>query len=211
MLDHADRSVRAEISKLPDGVYKAEDRSDNDCFEIRDVTVRVRLTIENENMTVDFTGTDDQILGFKNSSLGNTYSAIYTALASFLDPNLPHNEGAFRCVDVIAPEGTIVNANEGSPTTMCTVFFAHEIIHAVWKARWLKRTLTAAVRAGLKMCSAFPSARRTAVIHMCSITVLQRPVPALLMAATDLIRSAMSAPLVGLRCRMSKFTNSFIQ
>ena len=134
VLDHADRSVRKEIIKLADGVYEAEDRSDNDCFEVRDVTVRVKLTIDGDRMVVDFTGTDPQIKGFKNSSLGNTYSAIFTALASFLDPHLPHNEGAFRCVDVVAPEGTIVNAREGAPTTMCTVFFAHEIIHAVWKA-----------------------------------------------------------------------------
>ena len=134
VLDHADRSVRAEISRLPDGVYEAEDRSDNDCFELRDVVVRVRLTIDSDRAKVDFTGSDPQIRGFKNSSLGNTCSAVYTALASFLDPDLPHNEGAFRCVEVLAPEGTIVNASEGASTTMCTVFFAHEIIHAVWKA-----------------------------------------------------------------------------
>ncbi len=134
VLDHADRSVRREIMRLPDGVYRGEDRSDNDCFEIRDVVVRVTLTIDGDRMTVDFTGTDPQIRGFKNSSLGNTYSAVFTALSSFLDPDLPHNEGAFRCVEVIAPEGTIVNAREGASTTMCTVFCAHEIIHAVWKA-----------------------------------------------------------------------------
>ena len=134
VLDHADRSFRAEITRLPDGVYAAEDRSDNDCFELRDVTVRVQLTIAGDAIAVDFSGSDPQIQGFKNSTLGNTYSAAYTALASFLDPTLPHNEGAFRCVDVLAPEGTIVNAREGASTTMCTVFFAHEIIHAVWKA-----------------------------------------------------------------------------
>ncbi len=134
ILHHADRSVRAEIAGLPDGVYFGEDRSDNDCFELRDVVVRVRLEIAGDRVTVDFTGSDPQIRGFKNSSFGNTCSAVYTALASFLDPHLPHNEGAFRCVEVIAPEGTIVNATEGASTTMCTVFFAHEIIHAVWKA-----------------------------------------------------------------------------
>ncbi|MBU0726307.1 MAG: hydantoinase B/oxoprolinase family protein [Alphaproteobacteria bacterium] len=134
VLDHADRLVRAEIGKLPDGVYIAEDRSDNDCFEIRDVTVRVALTIQGDRLIADFTGSDPQIKGFKNSTLANSYSAVYTALASFLDPNLPHNEGAFRCVEMIAPEGSIVNAGEGAATTMCTVFFAHEIIHAVWKA-----------------------------------------------------------------------------
>ena len=134
VLDHADRCFRAEIADLPDGVYRAEDRSDNDCFETRDVVVRVEVTIEGDGLKVDFTGSDPQIKGFKNSSLGNTHSAVYTALASFLDPTLPHNEGAFRCVELIAPEGTVVNAREGAPITLCTVFFAHEIIHAVWKA-----------------------------------------------------------------------------
>ena len=134
VLDHADRSVRHEIAQLPDGIYLGEDRSDNDCFEIRDVVVRVRLVIDGDDLSVDFTGTDPQIKGFKNSSLGNTCSAVYTALASFLDPDLPHNEGSFRCVHINAPEGTLVNAREGASTTMCTVFCAHEIIHAVWKA-----------------------------------------------------------------------------
>ena len=134
VLDHADRCFRAEIADLPDGVYRGEDRSDNDCFETRDVVVRVEVTIEGDRLKVDFSGSDPQIKGFKNSSLGNTHSAVYTALASFLDPTLPHNEGAFRCVELIAPEGTVVNAREGAPITMCTVFFAHEIIHAVWKA-----------------------------------------------------------------------------
>jgi N-methylhydantoinase B len=134
VLDHADRSVRTEVGKLPDGIYTGEDRSDNDCFEIVDVTVRVTLSISDDAIKVDFTGSDPQIKGFKNSSLANTHSAVFTALASFLDPRLPHNEGAFRCVDIIAPQGSIVNCDEGAATTMCTVFFAHEIIHAVWKA-----------------------------------------------------------------------------
>ncbi|MGB7184257.1 MAG: hydantoinase B/oxoprolinase family protein, partial [Burkholderiaceae bacterium] len=134
ILAHADRSVRAEVVRLPDGVYQAQDHSDNDCFEQVDVTVRVSLTIQEDQMTVDFTGSDPQIKGFKNSTYANTCSAVYTALASFFDPSLPHNEGAWRCVDIVAPEGTIVNAREGAATTMCTVFFAHEIIHAIWKA-----------------------------------------------------------------------------
>ena len=195
VLDHADRSVRAEIAKLPDGVYEAEDRSDNDCFEIRDVIVRVKLTIKGENMTVDFTGTDEQILGFKNSSLGNTYSAIFTALASFLDPHLPHNEGAFRCVDVIAPEGTIINANEGAPTTMCTVFFAHEIIPRF--GRHLCRPIRTVVAPdGPRTCSAFPSARKKAAIRTCFIMGRRQPVPAQSTGATDSTRLVMSAPLV---------------
>jgi N-methylhydantoinase B len=72
--------------------------------------------------------------GFKNSSQANTASATYMALASFLDPALPRNEGSFRAVEIVAPEGSVVNPRYPAPMTMCTVFVAHEIVHAIWKA-----------------------------------------------------------------------------
>ena len=208
VLDHADRCFRAEIAKMPDGVYEAEDRSDNDCFELRDVTVRVRATIEGDRLAIDFTGTDDQIRGFKNSSLGNTHSAVYTALASFLDPGLPHNEGAFRCVDIHAPEGTIVNAEEGAPTTMCTVFFAHEIIHASGR-RWPRPTPRGAAPAGPRTCSASRSGARRTATATSSITARRRPARARSTGATGSTRSAMSARWAGSPCPTSRSTSSY--
>jgi N-methylhydantoinase B len=134
ILDHADRRFRAAIAALPPGRYVAEEKTDNDCFEQRDVVIRVALTLGPDGTTVDFTGTDPQIRGFKNSSVANTWSAVYMALASFFDPDLPRNEGTFRSVKIIAPEGTIVNARPPAAMTMNTVFIAHEIVHAIWKA-----------------------------------------------------------------------------
>lgn len=134
ILDLADRRFRAALAELPDGEWRGEDRSDNDCFERRDVTVRVRLAKQGDRLTVDFSGSDPQIRGFKNSSLANTASAVYTALSAFFDPSIPRNSGAFRCVELIAPEGSVVNARAPAPMTMCTVFVAHEIIHAIWRA-----------------------------------------------------------------------------
>ena len=64
----------------------------------------------------------------------NTYSAVYMALLAYFDPGLPRNEGAFRGVAIIAPEGSLVNAKAPAPMTMNTIFVAHEIIHAAWKA-----------------------------------------------------------------------------
>ena len=66
-------------------------------------------------MTIDFTGSDPQIRGFKNSSLANTHSAAYLAVSSFFDADIPRNEGTYRRIDVIAPEGTIVNARPPRP------------------------------------------------------------------------------------------------
>jgi len=134
ILDYAHARFRAAIAGLPDGVYRGEDRSDTDCFGEADIRTRVTLTVSGEELVVDFTGTDPQIAGFKNSSLANTHSAVYTALYSFFEADLPRNEGSFRSVRIVAPEGTHINARAPAPMTMCTVFPAHDIIHAVWKA-----------------------------------------------------------------------------
>ena len=134
ILDHADRCLRAALSELPDGVYRAEEKFDNDCFEPMDIPIRVTITKSKDELTVDFTGTHPQIRGFKNSSIANTYSAVYAGIASFFDTSLPRNEGTFRSVKIIAPEGTLVNARPPAPMTMCTVFPAHEIMHCIWWA-----------------------------------------------------------------------------
>jgi N-methylhydantoinase B len=134
VLEHADRRMRAAVAELPDGIYHGEDHSDNDCFQKMDIAIRVTLTVKGDEMIVDFSQSDPQILGFKNSSLANTYSSVYLAIASFFDTSIPRNEGTYRCVTIIAPEGSIVNARPPAPMTMNTVFVAHEIIHAMWRA-----------------------------------------------------------------------------
>ena len=134
ILDHADRRMGQAIAGLPDGTYTGVDISDNDCFDMVDVAVRVTLTVSGDRMTIDFSGSDPQIKGFKNSSLANTHSAAYLAVSSFFDPDIPRNEGTYRRLEIIAPKGSIVNARPPAPMTMNTVFVAHEIVHAVWKA-----------------------------------------------------------------------------
>ncbi|MGI9477568.1 MAG: hydantoinase B/oxoprolinase family protein [Hyphomicrobiaceae bacterium] len=134
VLDHADTCMRTAISALPDGLYLGEDSTDNDCFGKVDVAIRVAIDVQGSTLTLDFSQSDPQIRGFKNSSLANTYSAAYMALSSFFDVSIPRNEGTYRCVTIVAPEGTIVNARPPAPMTMNTVYIAHEIIHAVWRA-----------------------------------------------------------------------------
>ncbi len=129
----ADRRFRAEVAALPDGVWEAEEFWDDDCLGPHDSRLALRLSIDGEAVTVDFTGTSPQVRGFKNSSWVNTWSAVSMALASFLPPDLPRNEGTFRAVEMIAPEGTIVNARPPAAMTMNTVNPAHEIIHLVWR------------------------------------------------------------------------------
>ncbi|NRP76035.1 Acetophenone carboxylase delta subunit [Ensifer psoraleae] len=135
ILAYAERMMRGEIARLGDGIYEAEDASDNDCFEQTHVPVKLRLTVQGGGMTLDFTGSHPQIKGFKNSSLANTTSAAFVGVMSFLGGvALPRNEGALRALRIIAPEGTVVNARPPAAMTMNTMFPATEIINACWRA-----------------------------------------------------------------------------
>jgi len=133
--DHAEQLFRATIDELPDGRWTATETWDDDCFGPVDPLLRLELalTIDGDRIHIDFTGTDPQIRGFKNSGWVNTWSAVSMGLASFFEPDLPRNEGTFRGVEMIAPEGTIVNARPPAPLTMNTVIPAHEIVHLVWR------------------------------------------------------------------------------
>lgn len=134
LLDYGDRRMRQAIAALPDGTWEGRDMSDTDCFQSMDVETRVKVTILGDDITFDFTGTSPQIKGFKNSSLANTHAAVCVSLSSFLDPSIPRNEGTYRSLKIIAPEGTTVNALPPAPMTMNTVFPAIDIMNACWLA-----------------------------------------------------------------------------
>ena len=134
ILSYAERRMRSALSELPDGTFYGEEMTDNDCFEAKEVWIRVKMTKIGDSITFDYADSDPQMKGFKNSSLSNTTSATYVALTSFLDPDIPRNDGTYRCVAINAPLGSVVNPRPPAPLTMCTVLPAHEIIHACWKA-----------------------------------------------------------------------------
>jgi N-methylhydantoinase B len=134
LLDYAERRMRAQIVNLQPGRYSGADMSDHDCFAEANVAVHVTLTVEGDRLVFDFSGSSPQIEGFKNSPLANTHSAVYLAVATFLDESLPRNEGAYRAIEIIAPEGSIVNARPPAPVGFTTTHPAHEIITACWQA-----------------------------------------------------------------------------
>jgi N-methylhydantoinase B len=134
VLDHADARFRQIVAALPDGRYEGEEYTDNDCFSPGHFAVRVVLTIKGDGMTIDYSGTDPQMRGFKNSPLANTHSLTYVALASFLGGEIPINEGTFRAAKLVIVPGSLVHPKAPAPQTMSTMYMGHEIVHAVWKA-----------------------------------------------------------------------------
>ncbi len=111
ILDYAERRTRARLSELPDGTYEAEDVLEDDAAGAeRDIRLHVMARIEGDRLTLDFTGTDDQVEGNLNCPLSVTKSAAFFSVRVMTDPDAPPSAGAFRPIEVIAPEGCLLNA-----------------------------------------------------------------------------------------------------
>ena len=111
ILDYAERRTRAALAALPDGTYEAEDVMEDDVSgEVRDIRLRVTATIEGDALVLDFAGTDAQMEGNLNCPLAVTKSAAFFAVRVLTDPDAPPSAGAFRPVEVKAPDGCLLNA-----------------------------------------------------------------------------------------------------
>jgi N-methylhydantoinase B len=111
ILDYAERRTRARLAELRDGEYRAEDVLEDDAGgEPRDVALRVLARIDGDGLTLDFTGTDPQVPGNLNCPLPVTLSASFFAVRVLTDPDAPPSAGAHRPVEVVAPEGCVLNA-----------------------------------------------------------------------------------------------------
>jgi len=109
LIDYAERMTRASIAKLPDGEATFTDYMDDNGAGIGPIKIQLRLKIEGEKLTVDYTGTSEQCGGSLNPNLAFTKSCTYAALKTVFDQDVPNNAGYFRPIEVIAPEGTFVN------------------------------------------------------------------------------------------------------
>ena len=111
ILAYAERRTRAALVELPDGTYEAEDVLEDDAGgALHDVVLRVAATIRDDRLTLDFAGTDPQVEGNLNCPLSVTRSAAFFAVRVLTDPDAPPSAGAYRPIEVLAPEGCLLNA-----------------------------------------------------------------------------------------------------
>jgi N-methylhydantoinase B len=137
LLEYTERRARAELAILPQGVYEAEGFVDNDGYTDEPVHLKARIEIGPDGVTFDTTGSDNQRRAPVNSTYAMTFSACAYALKCLIDPDLPVNDGFYRVVSVIAPEGTVTNCTWPAPvvggwetqTRLVDVFF-HALLPA---------------------------------------------------------------------------------
>jgi N-methylhydantoinase B len=109
LLDYAERLTRSEIRRWPKGTFRFTDYLDDDGFSDDPVPIAVAITVHDDHLSVDYTGSAPQVKAALNSTLSYTKSCTYLSVRSVLRQDVPNNAGVFRCIDVTAPEGSVLN------------------------------------------------------------------------------------------------------
>ncbi len=111
VLDYSERRTRACLAALGDGVRHGEDVLEG---AEGDLPLRLRAELRGERLVLDFSASAAQHAGNLNCPLAVTDSACLFAVRVLTDPDIPASAGARRPVQVIAPEGSLLNARPGA-------------------------------------------------------------------------------------------------
>jgi N-methylhydantoinase B len=131
-IDLSERRFREEVATWPDGDYEADVYVDHDPLGNEDIRVHVNCQVRGDRLTLDFTGTDDRAeLQTVWNSFGNTRGYAVAQLASMVDPSIPKNEGIFNAVDMVVPEGCVLNPPDGKPVALGAFHPAVEVGEAI--------------------------------------------------------------------------------
>jgi N-methylhydantoinase B len=118
LFDATRRMMEAEIAAIPNGCYAGEG------FVYYDgknkgskYTIRVDITVKDRAIRFDYSRTDPRTNGFVNGTYTSSASATALTFLQMINPDIPHNEGMLEPLEIVIPEGTILNAGYPAATT----------------------------------------------------------------------------------------------
>lgn len=141
---HVERRLRARLRELPDGVWREVQFLDHDGHTPALYRIVCTVTKQGDRLRVDFTGTAPQASGYINCAWGGVRAATLAAMFIMLAWDLPWNEGVARCLDLVAPPGTVCTAVYPAPVSLATISAIIVAVTAVFGA--LSRMLLASPR-----------------------------------------------------------------
>jgi N-methylhydantoinase B len=134
LINYAERMTRATIEGIPDGTYEFTDYLDDDGVTEEPIAIKATVIVEGSELTVDFTGSDPEARGSINAVASVAKSAVYYIVRCLMPDEAPSNAGTFHPVTVVAPAGTVVNANPPRPVAGGNVETSQRITDAVFGA-----------------------------------------------------------------------------
>lgn len=134
LINYSARLMRYTIASIPDGTYEAEDALDDDGVEQRAVPIKVRVSIKGERAVVDFNGSAPQVTGAINAVEAITVSAVSYVFRCLVGGEVPASAGLMEPIEVIAPRGTVVNANPPASVAGGNVETSQRIVDVLFRA-----------------------------------------------------------------------------
>ncbi|HLW85169.1 MAG TPA: hydantoinase B/oxoprolinase family protein [Candidatus Sulfotelmatobacter sp.] len=146
LLEYSEELMRAFLLRVPPGSYAAGDFLDGDGMSDKPVRIAVTIKISGNKgsgrrrvpaqpvVTVDFTGSDPQVEGSINAVAAITYSACFYVFRCLLAEDVPATAGLMRPIQVIAPEGTVVNARPPAAVAGGNVETSQRIVDVLLRA-----------------------------------------------------------------------------
>jgi N-methylhydantoinase B len=114
IIDASEKSMRAAIKAAPEGTYHAEYHGDGG-GKSEPVLLKCAVTIKNDSIHVDYTGTSAAHSLAINAVLNYVFAYTAYPIKCIFSPDVPNNEGSFRPISIHAPEGSLLNAQKPSP------------------------------------------------------------------------------------------------
>jgi N-methylhydantoinase B len=111
-LDYSERLMRKQIEAIPDGVYEAQDFIEpvgDGHSDGKPIPICVKVTVKGDHILFDYTGSGPQVRGGVNCPFSVTCNSTWYTVKAITDPSIPINQGCYRPIDIIVPEGTILN------------------------------------------------------------------------------------------------------
>lgn len=109
LIQYAERLTREEIRRWPKGTYSFLDHIDDDGFTDTPIPIKVAITVREDSLLVDYTGSSPQVRAALNSTRSYTQSCTYLSVRCVLPRDVPNNVGVFRCIEIKVPEGSILD------------------------------------------------------------------------------------------------------
>jgi N-methylhydantoinase B len=135
IMDQSERAARARTLAIPDGIYEAESFMDDDGVSTdRPISIKVKLIVAGDTMTVDLSDVAKQVHGFYNSGATTGVACAQVAFKCLTSPtDYPVNDGSFRNLKVVLPRGRVVSAVRPAPMRWWMTF-PMTIIDTIFKA-----------------------------------------------------------------------------
>jgi N-methylhydantoinase B len=128
---YGDRLSRNTLARIPHGTYEFSDLMDDDGCGTNDISIAVKVTVTDNCIDVDFTGTADQVRGNINCPISVAAAAVFYVFRCLLPPQTPGCAGTFKSIRLSAPDRCLVNAERPAAVAAGNVETSQRIVDVV--------------------------------------------------------------------------------